>query len=130
MLDSHAPLLNPVKPPPYKRMFFLVDGSKGSKRAADMAMRVAMSHEGEIFALVIDDAISMVDYIDLERKGNIYGVMVTKEVIEGNPSLEYVEKIRYGNFDLVVLNWCCTTIKKDLLRRILVDSQTSILAVP
>ena len=111
-------------------MFFLVDGSKGSRRAADLAMRIAMSTDGQIMALVLDEKAAKEDYLDLERKGRIYGVDIRKELVAGNPSLEYIDKVRTGGFDLVVLNWTCDTIKQDLLRRVLVDSDPSVLAVP
>ncbi len=130
MLDSHAPLLNPRDLPPYRKMFFLIDGSESSRRASDLGLRIAMSHEGKVDALVLDEENAKSDYIDLERKGKVYGVEAKKEIIEGNPTLEYIDRVRNGDYDLVVVNWNCKTVTRDLLRRVMLECGTSVLVVP
>ncbi|MEW5937093.1 MAG: hypothetical protein AB1665_04650 [Candidatus Thermoplasmatota archaeon] len=65
--------------------------------------------------------------IHTKRIGKVYGVKVEEEIVEGNPNPEFVREVRAMPNQLVLLDWDCPTLRKDILRKIIHDAEPSVL---
>lgn len=65
--------------------------------------------------------------LHMMRVGKVYGLEVTTEKVEGNPTIELVSEISSGDYDLVVANWNSPILRKDITKRMLFESPMSVL---
>lgn len=118
---------------PYKSMLMLIDSSEHSDPQVSLAIDLAILFGSKVHVLVdtggeMEDIDRLVKYVT--RAGRLYGLDITIQNIEGNPSLEMVERVRSDQFDLVVVNWRCQTIKRDIVRRTIEYGPRTVLIIP
>ena len=118
---------------PYKSILLTIDGSESSEVLVSLVIEVAILFGSRVHALVRvgDDNEAtqrLAQYV--VRAGHLHGLSVSRQDIEGNPTLEFVECVKSGQFDLVVLNWRSRVIKQDILRKAVEYGPRSVLVVP
>ena len=118
---------------PYKSILLAIDGSDNSEILVSLAIEVAILFGSRIHVLarVVEDEESM-DHLAqyVVRAGHLYGLDVTRQDIDGNPTLEFVDNVKSGQFDLVLVNWKSRAIKRDLLRKVVEYGPRSVLVLP
>ncbi len=65
--------------------------------------------------------------IHTKRIAKVYGIDVVEEVIEGNPTLEFIQDVRSTANQLVIINWECSTLRRDIMRKIINEANASVL---
>jgi len=120
---------------PYKSLLMLIDSSEHSDLQVSMTIDLAILFGSRVHMLIHQDDDEDPEHIDrlvkyVTRAGRLYGLQVTNQYIEGNPSLEFIEKVKSDEFDLVVVNWRCRTIKRGIVRRIVEYGPRSVLIIP
>jgi nucleotide-binding universal stress UspA family protein len=118
---------------PYKSILLAIDGSENSEILVSLAIEVAILFGSRIHVLVrVGDEEEITDQLAqyIVRAGHLYGLHVTRQDIEGNPTLEFVENVKSGEFDLVVVNWRSRAIKRDLLSKVVEYGPRSVLVLP
>ena len=118
---------------PYKSILLTIDGTGNSEVLVSLAIEVAILFGSRIHVLARvgdsdEETEHLVQYV--VRAGHLYGLQVTRQDIEGNPTLEFVENVKSGNYDLVVVNWRSRAIKRDLLRKVVEYGPRSVLVLP
>jgi trk system potassium uptake protein TrkA len=118
---------------PYKSILLAIDGSDNSEILVSLAIEVAILFGSRIHVLVkVGEEEEATDQLAqyIVRAGHLYGLPVTRQDIEGNPTMEFVENVKSGEFDLVLINWRSRAIKKDLLRKVVEYGPRSVLVLP
>ncbi len=65
--------------------------------------------------------------IHTKRIAQVYGIEVVEEVIEGNPTLEFIQDVRSTANQLVIINWDCSILRRDIMRKIINEADASVL---
>jgi len=117
---------------PYTSILFMMDGSPRSNNMASLALRIAIAFGSKVTALAAHDpeheeASQMIAHI--KRTGEMYGLDVVEDEVEGNPTLEFVSLVKSGEHDLTLVNRACKTIKKDILRRVYMSAPNSVMVI-
>lgn len=113
---------------PYVKILAVYDGSEVSKDLAELALRVAI-HTGSTLSIfnISEMEASVPDLEHLMRLGKSRGVDVEELFVEGNPTLDLVALVTRGDYDLLAIRWSCQNVRRDILRKVVEDSQLSVL---
>ncbi len=65
--------------------------------------------------------------IHTKRIAKVYGIDVVEEVIEGNPTLEFIVEVRESANQLVIINWECAILRRDIMRKIMNEADASVM---
>ncbi len=127
-----TPILMARNPDPYSSILFMLDGSPRSNNIASLALRLSIAFGSKVTALTTYDpehqeAQRMVRHI--RRTGEMYGLEVVEDEVEGNPTLEFVSLVKSGDHDLTIVNRACKTVKKDILRRVYMSAPKSVMVI-
>jgi len=127
-----TPILMARNPEPYGSILFMLDGSPRSNNIASLALRLSIAFGSKVTALTTydpehQDAQRMVRHI--RRTGEMYGLEVVEDEVEGNPTLEFVSLVKSGDHDLTIVNRACKTVKKDILRRVYMSAPKSVMVI-
>lgn len=127
-----TPILIARNPEPYTSILFMLDGSPRSNNIASLALRLSIAFGSKVTALTTYDpehqeAQRMVRHI--RRTGEMYGLEIVEDEVEGNPTLEFVSLVKSGDHDLTILNRACKTVKKDILRRVYMSAPKSVMVI-
>ena len=130
--DTLIPILVARHMEPYTSVLFMMDGSPRSNNIASLALRIAIAFGAKVTALTAHDpehqeASQMMRHI--RRTGEMYGLDVVEDVVEGNPTLEFVSLVKSGDHDLTLVNRACKTVKKDIIRRVYMSAPNSVMVV-
>ncbi len=132
-------LLNTTKAPlliargnKYDRILHLLDSTKIEERCTRCAVGLAIHTSSDLFALSPHSSGSTEHNLvraHTKRMARIYGINVVEDIIEGDPTIELVQKVRSKRSQLVILDWSVPLIKKDIMTRIINDAEASVLIV-
>ena len=115
---------------PYTRILSVYDGSEGSMDLIELALRVAIHTGSELHVLDISENEGMAADMDhIKRLGKSRDVEVRELFVEGNPTLDLVALVTGGGYDLMAIRWSCQNVRRDILRKVVSDSQLSVLLV-
>ncbi len=111
----------------------LLDASPGHDSVVRASVDTALLTGSDLTALIVEDHETesedrLLTY--LERVGQVYGVDVEAQHVQGHPILELVMLARDMEPDLVVLPWRSPTVRRDILRRFIREGPGSVLLVP
>ncbi len=129
--STEAPLLI-ARGNKYDRILHLLDSTRIGERCARCAVGLAIHTSSNLFALFPHSSGSTEHVIvkaHTKRMARIYGIEVVEDIIEGDPTIEFVQKVRSKRSQLVILNWHGPLIRKDILTRIINDADASVLIV-
>ena len=106
--------------------------SRAIPRAMAMAPRTSIAFGSRVTALTMYDeeqteALQMMRHI--KRTGEMYGLEIVEDEIEGNPTLEFVSLVKSGDHDLTLVNRACKTVKKDIIRRVYMSAPNSVMVI-
>jgi hypothetical protein len=65
----------------------------------------------------------------IRRTGEMYGLEIVEDEVEGNPTLEFVSLVKGGQNDLTLVNRACKTVKKDIIRRVYMEAPKSVMII-
>jgi hypothetical protein len=110
----------------------MLDGSPRSNNIASLALRIGIAFGSKVTALTTHDpehteAHQMLNHI--KRTGQMYGLEIVADEVEGNPTLEFVSLVKSGEYDLTLVNRACKTIKKDIIRRVYMSAPNSVMVI-
>ena len=130
--ESNVPILVARHVEPYSSVLFMMDGSPRSNNIASLALRISIAFGSRVTALTAHDpeheaAGKMLRHI--KRTGEMYGLEIVEDVIEGNPTLEFVSLVKSGDHDLTLVNRACKTVKKDIIRRVYMSAPNSVMVI-
>ena len=116
----------------YDRVVHLIDSSMIGERCTRCAVSLALDTGSKLYAMCPHDTGSIEHDIvrgHTRRMARIYGIQVIEDIVRGDPTIEFVQKVKANPNQLVVVNWNCTFIRKDILVRIINDAESSVLVV-
>jgi Trk K+ transport system NAD-binding subunit len=130
--ETNTPILVARNPDPYSSVLFMLDGSPRSNNIASLALRMSIAFGSKVTALTTYDpehkeAYRMMRHI--KKTGEMYGLEVVEDAVEGNPTLEFVTQVKSGGHDLILVNRSCKTVKKDIIRRVYMSAPKSVMIV-
>jgi Trk K+ transport system NAD-binding subunit len=127
--SSRIPVLISKGTCPYRRIITLMGYEEQCEWSACLALKVALIAGADLHVMNYRDPddIEQEKMLHLKRMGKMYDIDVTEEVVEGNPTIEFISKLTQGDFDLTVMNWDARIIKRDVLKRMFFESPMSIL---
>jgi len=130
--ESNTPILVSRHLEPYTSILFMLDGSPRSNNIASLAMRIGIAFGSKLTALTAHDpehleARQMLKHI--RKTGEMYGLEIVEDPVEGNPTLEFVSLVKSGDFDLTLVNRSCKTVKRDIIRRVYLDAPKSVMVI-
>ncbi len=130
--ETVTPILVARNPDPYASLLFMLDGSPRSNNIASLALRIAIAFGSKVTALTAHDpeheeAHQMLKHI--KRTGEMYGLEVVEDPVEGNPTLEFVSLVKSGDHDLTLVNRACKTVKRDIIRRVYMSAPKSVMVI-
>jgi trk system potassium uptake protein TrkA len=127
--SSRTPILLSKGNCPYNRILTIMGTEDICEKSANMALKVAMLTGADLHVMNYRDPedIEQERMLHIKRLGRMYGIDVKEETVEGNPTLEFVSRVTSEKFDLAVINWDSTTLKKDVLKRMFFEAPMSIL---
>jgi nucleotide-binding universal stress UspA family protein len=130
--ETLTPILVARQPDPYASILFMLDGSPRSNNIASLALRIAIAFGSKVTALTAHDpgheeADQMLRHI--KRTGEMYGLEIVEDEVEGNPTLEFVSLVKSGNHDLTLVNRACKTVKRDIIRRVYMSAPKSVMII-
>jgi nucleotide-binding universal stress UspA family protein len=130
--ETVTPILVARQVEPYSSVLFMLDGSPRSNNIASLALRIAIAFGSRVTALTAHDpeheeAHQMLKHI--KRTGEMYGLEVVEDEVEGNPTLEFVSLVKSGDHDLTLVNRACKTVKRDIIRRVYMSAPKSVMVV-
>jgi Trk K+ transport system NAD-binding subunit len=130
--ETNTPILMARNPDPYSSLLFMLDGSPRSNNIASLALRISIAFGSRVTALTTYDpehkeALQMMRHI--QRTGEMYGLDIIEDEVEGNPTLEFVSLVKSGDHDLVLVNRACKTVKKDIIRRVYMEAPKSVMVI-
>ena len=117
---------------PEAETFHLLDSSLVGERCNRCAVSMAQDTGSKLYALCPHDSGSKehdVVRTHTKRMARIHGIEVVEDIVKGDPTIEFVQKVRAKANQLVVINWNCITLRRDMLIRIINDSDASVLVV-
>ena len=130
--ESNTPILVSRNVDPYSSVLFMMDGSPRSNNIASLALRLSIAFGSKVTALSAHDpehqeASQMLRHI--RKTGEMYGLEIVEDPVEGNPTLEFVSLVKSGDYDLTLVNRSCKTVKRDIIRRVYLDAPKSVMVV-
>ncbi len=130
--ETITPILVARHIEPYSSVLFMLDGSPRSNNIASLALRIAIAFGSRVTALTAHDpeheeAHQMLRHI--RRTGEMYGLEVVEDPVEGNPTLEFVSLVKSGDHDLTLVNRACKTVKRDIIRRVYMSAPHSVMVI-
>ncbi len=130
--ESNIPILVARHVEPYSSVLFMMDGSPRSNNIASLALRISIAFGSRVTALTTHDpeheeAHKMLRHI--KRTGEMYGLEIVENEVEGNPTLEFVSLVKSGEHDLTLVNRACKTVKRDIIRRVYMSAPSSVMVV-
>jgi Trk K+ transport system NAD-binding subunit/nucleotide-binding universal stress UspA family protein len=130
--ETVTPILVARHVDPYASILFMLDGSPRSNNIASLALRVAIAFGSKVTALTAHDpeheeADLMLKHI--KRTGEMYGLEIVEDEVEGNPTLEFVSLVKSGDHDLTLVNRACKTVKRDIIRRVYMSAPKSVMII-
>jgi Trk K+ transport system NAD-binding subunit/nucleotide-binding universal stress UspA family protein len=130
--ETILPILVARQVEPYSSILFMLDGSPRSNNIASLALRIAIAFGSKVTALTAHDpeheeAHQMLKHI--KRTGEMYGLEIVEDEVEGNPTLEFVSLVKSGEHDLTLVNRACKTVKKDIIRRVYMSAPKSVMVI-
>jgi len=114
----------------YERILHLLDSSRVGEKCTRTAVGLAINTNSRLFALcphMSGSAEHDIVRAHTKRMARIYDIDVIEDIIEGDPTIELVQKVRSLDKQLVLVYWESPTIRKDILVRILNDAGASVL---
>ncbi len=126
---SRIPVLISKGTCPYRRIITIMGYEDRCEWSANLALKVALVTGADLHVMNYRDPedIEQKRMLHIKRMGKMYDIDVTEDVVEGNPTLEFVSQITQGNYDLAVINWDANIIKRDVLKRMFFEAPMSIL---
>jgi len=126
---SRIPVLVSKGTCPYRRMITIMGYEDRCELSANLALKVALVTGADLHVMNYRDPedIEQKRMLHIKRMGKMYDIDVTEDVVEGNPTLEFVSQLTQGNYDLAVINWDAKIIKRDVLKRMFFEAPMSIL---
>lgn len=118
---------------PYKNILLVIENTTRASMTVAHTIDLALLYGSDITALLPESAADEAAYRllrHLKRTGRIYGVHVTERFVIGNPTLEYVQEVKSGQYDLIVVDWQARSVKRDILRRVVSYGPRSTLVIP
>lgn len=128
---THVPLLI-ARGHRYERIVHMLDSTRLGERCTRCAVGIAIETSSSLYALYPHSSGSVEHDIvrtHAKRMARIYDIEVVEEIVEGDPTIEFVQKVRAKASQLVVLNWDPPTVRRDIMMRIINDAEASILIV-
>ena len=116
----------------YERVIHLLDSSMVGERCNRCAVSFAQDTSSKLYALCPHDSGSKehdVVRTHTKRMARIHGIEVVEDIVKGDPTIEFVQKVKAKANQLVVINWNCITLRRDMVHRIINDSEASVLVV-
>ena len=110
----------------------MLDSTRLGERCTRCAVGIAIETSSSLYALYPHSSGSVEHDIvrtHAKRMARIYDIEVVEEIVEGDPTIEFVQKVRAKASQLVVLNWDPPTVRRDIMMRIINDAEASILIV-
>lgn len=130
-------LLNETTPPlliargnKYRQILHLLDSSMIGERCTRCAVGLAINTSSKLFALCPHSSGSPEHDIvraHTKRMARIYDIDVIEDIVEGDPTIELVQKVKTQNSQLVLVRWESPLIRRDILTRIVNDAEASVL---
>jgi len=115
---------------PYTKILAVFDGSEESMDLTELALKIAIHTGSSLHVLDISEMEGAVpDLEHLKRLGKSRNVEVKELYVEGNPTLDLVALVTGGGYDLLAIRWSCQNVRRDILRKVVKDSQLSVLLV-
>ena len=126
---SKIPVLISKRSCPYKKIITLMGYEDQCEWSASLALKVALMTGADLHVMNYRDPedVEQMRMLYLKRMGRMYDIDVTEEIIEGNPTVEFVSRVTSGEFDLAVINWDASMIKRDVLKRMFFEAPMSVL---
>ena len=116
----------------YERVIQLLDSSMIGERCTRCAVSLALDTSSKLYAMSPHSSGSMeYDIVrgHTKRMARIYGIEVVEDIVRGDPTIEFVLKVKSKRNQLVVINWNSPFIRRDMLNRIINDAEASVLIV-
>jgi len=116
----------------YERVIHLLDSSMIGERCTRCAVSLALDTSSKLYTMCIHDSGSAeYDIVrgHTRRMARIYGIEVVEDIVRGDPTIEFVQKVKAKSNQLVVINWNSPFIRRDILTRIINDAEASVLIV-
>ncbi|MDO9536778.1 MAG: TrkA family potassium uptake protein, partial [Thermoplasmata archaeon] len=116
----------------YERVLHLLDSSLIGGSCTRCSVSMAMDTSAKLYALCPHSSGSAEHDIvrtHTRRLSRIYGVDVIEDIVTGDPTIEFIQKVRAKSDQLVVINWNSPLIMRDILTRIINDAEASVLIV-
>lgn len=114
----------------FERVIHLIDGAHHCALSSGYALGMAKVCGTNLKPLVAgeeDTTVCEEILIHTRRVAKVFGVDVQEEIMEGNPTLEFIQKIRETGNQLVIVNWNCQTMRRDIIRKIVNEAEASVL---
>jgi trk system potassium uptake protein TrkA len=132
LLANSAPPLLIARGNRYGRILHLLDSSRVGERCTRCAVGLAINTSTKLFALyphLSGSAEHDIVRAHTKRMARIYDINVVEDIVEGDPTIELVQKVKSTDSQLVLVNWANPSIRKDILVRIINDAGASVLVV-
>jgi hypothetical protein len=116
----------------YERILHLLESTRVGERCTRTAVGLAINTNVDLYALcphMSGSAEYDIVKAHTKRMARIYNIEVTEDMVEGDPTIELVQKVRSRPSQLIILHWDNPTIRKDILVRIINDAEASVLVV-
>ncbi|MCK5397952.1 MAG: TrkA family potassium uptake protein, partial [Thermoplasmata archaeon] len=116
----------------YERVIQLLDSSMIGERCTRCAVSLALDTSSKLYAMSPHSSGSMeYDIVrgHTKRIARIYGIEVVEDIVRGDPTIEFVLKVKSKRNQLVVINWNSPFIRRDMLNRIINDAEASVMVV-
>ena len=116
----------------YERVLHLLDSTMIGEQCTRCAVSLALDTSAKLYAMCPHSSDSMEHDIvrgHTRRMARIYGIEVVEDIVRGDPTIEFVQKVKAKSNQLVVINWNSPFIRRDMLMRIINDADASVLIV-
>jgi len=116
----------------YDRILHLLDSNMVGKTSSKCAVSMALDTSTRLHAMCPHSTGSAEHDIvrsHTRRMARIHGIDVVEDIVLGNPHIEFLVKVREKANQLVIVNWHSSFLQRDILVRIINDSEASVLVV-
>jgi len=113
----------------YNRIITIMGTENICERSANFALKIALLTGADLHVMNHRDPedIEQTRMLEIKRMGKMYDIKVVEELVEGNPTIEFVSRVTSDHFDLAVINWDSFILKRDVLKRMFFESSMSVL---
>jgi hypothetical protein len=127
--SSRVPILICRGTVPYSKIITIMGVDDICERSANFALKMALLTGGELHVMNHRDPedIEQNRMLQIKRLGKMYDINVVEELVEGNPTIEFVSRVTSERFDLAVINWDSFILKRDVLKRMFFEAPMSVL---